>query len=87
MKHALSKQTKVPIIARWVLALQDFTFSVKHRPSTNMKHVDALNRNPSLTTDAVETLTINLITENDWLLHAQSADAKVVEIFLYPETH
>jgi len=32
-------------IARWVLLLQDFQYSIKHRSGKNMRHVDALNRN------------------------------------------
>ena len=33
-------------IARWTLFLQDFQFTVEHRPGKNMQHVDALSRNP-----------------------------------------
>lgn len=33
-----------PKIARWTLALQNYTFKVTHRPGTRMSHVDALSR-------------------------------------------
>lgn len=42
---AISKKELVPRIARWWLFLQDYNFEVKHRPGTQMKHVDALSRN------------------------------------------
>jgi len=32
-------------IARWALFLQDFQYSIEHRPGKNMRHVDALSRN------------------------------------------
>ncbi|KMQ88847.1 retrotransposable element tf2 protein type 2 [Lasius niger] len=32
-------------IARWALFLQDFQYTVEHRPGKSMRHVDALSRN------------------------------------------
>jgi len=32
-------------IARWALFLQDFQYSIEHRPGKSMRHVDALSRN------------------------------------------
>lgn len=32
-------------IARWALFIQDFRYTVEHRPGKNMQHVDALSRN------------------------------------------
>lgn len=33
-------------IARWALLLEEFSYEICHRPGNNMKHVDALSRNP-----------------------------------------
>jgi len=33
-------------VTRWALLLEDFQYSIIHRPGTNMKHVDALSRHP-----------------------------------------
>jgi len=32
-------------IARWALFLQDFQYSIEHRPGKSMRHVDTLSRN------------------------------------------
>jgi len=33
-------------VARWTLLLEEFTYTIEHRPGKNMAHVDALSRNP-----------------------------------------
>lgn len=33
-------------IARWAFFLEDFRYTIIHRPSNNMRHVDALSRHP-----------------------------------------
>lgn len=33
-------------VARWALLLEEYNYEVCHRPGNNMKHVDALSRNP-----------------------------------------
>jgi len=42
--YELNKANLNPRIARWTLALQNYTFKVIHRPATHMSHVDALSR-------------------------------------------
>lgn len=42
-KKDLASSTRV---ARWILFLQDYDFTVEHRDGTGMRHVDALSRNP-----------------------------------------
>nr|XP_012232667.1 PREDICTED: uncharacterized protein LOC105678149 [Linepithema humile] len=33
-------------VARWALQLEEFNYTIEHRPGRNMAHVDALSRNP-----------------------------------------
>jgi len=33
-------------VARWALYLEEFKYTIEHRPGKNMAHVDALSRNP-----------------------------------------
>jgi len=33
-------------VARWALPLEEFNYSIEHRPGKSMAHVDALSRNP-----------------------------------------
>lgn len=33
-------------VARWALYLEEFRYTIEHRPGRNMTHVDALSRNP-----------------------------------------
>lgn len=33
-------------VARWALALEEFQYTIEHRPGKSMVHVDALSRNP-----------------------------------------
>lgn len=33
-------------VARWALQLEEFNYTIEHRPGKNMTHVDALSRNP-----------------------------------------
>jgi len=40
----MNKANLNPRIARWTLALQNYSFRVVHRPGTKMHHVDALSR-------------------------------------------
>lgn len=42
--YAVNKANLNPRIARWTLALQNYTFNVTHRPGNRMVHVDALSR-------------------------------------------
>lgn len=40
----MQKQEIIPKIARWVMAMQEFSFEIEHRTSEQMKHVDAFSR-------------------------------------------
>nr|XP_037872741.1 uncharacterized protein LOC105842320 isoform X2 [Bombyx mori] len=42
-KKDLAMSTRV---ARWILFLQDYDFTIEHREGSKMKHTDALSRNP-----------------------------------------
>lgn len=42
--YAVTKANLNPRIARWTLALQNYTFDVRHRAGERMAHVDALSR-------------------------------------------
>jgi len=42
--YAVTKANLNPRIARWTLALQEYSFKVTHRPGSKMVHVDALSR-------------------------------------------
>jgi len=42
--HTLEKRDINARIARWNLELQEFDFHIKHRQSSQMKHIDALSR-------------------------------------------
>lgn len=49
------------------MELQEYDFNVQHRPGTEMKHVDALSRQPL-------PVQINSIKETDWLECVQVQD-------------
>jgi len=42
--YAVTKANLNPRIARWTLALQNYSFKMAHRPAERMRHVDALSR-------------------------------------------
>ncbi|KMQ82104.1 retrovirus-like pol polyprotein [Lasius niger] len=42
--YAVNKANLNPRVARWTLALQNYTFDIVHRPGNRMAHVDALSR-------------------------------------------
>ena len=64
-------------VARWALFLEEFPYEIHHRPGTNMKHVDALSRNP-----LPEALLID--ESNDSLLsrfrNAQNTDQDIMKL-------
>lgn len=41
----MAKKNATAKVARWALMLEEYDMTVKHRPGTSMKHVDALSRN------------------------------------------
>lgn len=46
-KQSLQKKEVPREVAGWVMFLQDFTFSVEHRPGDKLQHVDCLSRYPN----------------------------------------
>lgn len=38
-------------VARWALLLEEFNYVIEHRAGKNMRHIDALSRNPYLLVD------------------------------------
>ncbi|KAH0808426.1 hypothetical protein GEV33_014365 [Tenebrio molitor] len=78
LKATSVKKQIIPRIARWWLQLQEFSFEVKYRPGTRMKHVDALSRNPPATNAEEEE--ILRIEQADWVLSGQLTDQKIKDI-------
>lgn len=60
-----SKKDMSPRVGRWWLALQEYDFTIEHRPGTKMLHVDALSRNP---------IHINVMNTKDWIYAVQVND-------------
>lgn len=69
--HAVSKASLNPRIARWTLALQNYTFKLTHRPGARMAHVDALSRSVCY----IETMPVERELE-----FRQLQDARIKEI-------
>lgn len=44
LRLTLNKRDVNPRISRWALELQDYDYSIEHRPGNRMQHVDALSR-------------------------------------------
>ncbi|UYV74561.1 hypothetical protein LAZ67_12000143 [Cordylochernes scorpioides] len=42
----LKKKDLTTRVARWALLLEEYDYTIEHRPGSGMKHVDALSRNP-----------------------------------------
>ena len=42
--QTMKKKDICPQIARWAFFIEDFRYSIVHRPGNNMRHVDALSR-------------------------------------------
>ncbi|XP_018357329.1 PREDICTED: uncharacterized protein LOC108757418 [Trachymyrmex cornetzi] len=49
LQQTMRKKDLIPRIARWVLYLQDFDFTMERRSGSRMTHVDALSRYPVMT--------------------------------------
>ena len=48
LKQTLNKKELSPRIARWVMLLEVFKYTIEHRPGSRMQHVDALSRKSSV---------------------------------------
>lgn len=44
VRCTINKPDLVPRVSRWVMELEEFDYEIKHRPGSQMKHVDALSR-------------------------------------------
>lgn len=60
-EKTLKKRDLTPKVARWVMFLEEFEYTVEHRPRDRMKHVDALSRHPVM---VVESSLTALFKEN-----------------------
>lgn len=60
-----SKRDVTPRVGRWWMALQEYDFTIEHRPGNKMIHVDALSRNP---------VEINSVKYSDWVCGLQALD-------------
>jgi len=48
VQKTLYRKEVSPKVARWALAIKEFSYSVEHRPGKSLKHVDALSRFPTM---------------------------------------
>lgn len=78
LKATKEKKELIPRIARWWLQIQEFTFNVRYRPGSRMKHVDALSRNPE---NQQVTEVVMHVSQADWVLAGQLTDAKIKQIY------
>lgn len=69
-----TKRDMVPRIGRWWLELLEYDFKVVYRPGTQMRHADALSRNP-----ASENVVMH-IDQVTWVTAVQQADTKITAI-------
>lgn len=61
----LSKQTINPRISRWAMFLQNYDYTIEHRSSKRMRHVDALSRCHNVLTLEASTLEKTLSIKQD----------------------
>ncbi|KYB26212.1 hypothetical protein TcasGA2_TC033893 [Tribolium castaneum] len=76
VKNAFQKNELNARIGRWVLELSEYQFDVVHRSNEQMRHVDALSRNPSGDKLGV----FVTLVEDDWLLAVQENDSDIQNI-------
>lgn len=78
LKASSSKSNLIPRIARWWLQLLEFKFNVQYRPGNQMRHVDALSRNPVENQNFPRT--ILQLEKSDWVLAGQLTDSKIQQL-------
>lgn len=69
----LNKKQINPRIARWALELENFNYSIEHRPNQRMRHVDSLSRIP-------EVAIVEQISFEQLLAVEQGRDHNIVKI-------
>jgi hypothetical protein len=77
VKNTFEKKEINSRVGRWVLELSEYDYKIKHRGNVQMRHVDALSRNPPRTEFGIN---VSIITEDDWLLAAQQGDKGIQSI-------
>ncbi|KAK9736990.1 Integrase zinc binding domain [Popillia japonica] len=85
LPSTFSKKHMVSRVARWWLRSLEFSFEIRHRPGTQMCHVDALSRNPAGEPEETECaagllVLANSFEERDWLCILQKQDSKIRDI-------
>lgn len=73
VRLTMKKKDNVPKIMRWVMYLENFNYTLEHRPSGRMNHVDALSRSLSV-------LIIEDVTFEQVLGIKQSTDKTIDDI-------
>lgn len=76
LRTTFSKKNLLPMVERWWLDVQEFTFDIKYCVGTRMAHVDALSKNPLLILDFAYVD----ITEADWIMTAQLQDEQLAHV-------
>ncbi|KAK9708221.1 RNase H-like domain found in reverse transcriptase [Popillia japonica] len=84
LKTIRKKRDLPPRIARWVLKLHEYQFSIEHRPGNRMLHAAALSRNPNGDARTTEVGSEDILTvrieDHDWVLTRQLQDKRLVYI-------
>jgi hypothetical protein len=83
VRHTFAKSEMNARVGRWILELGQYNYEIIHRNNQQMRHVDALSRNPPHLEYGVHLTTIS---EEDWMLAAQLGDKKIATIKTILET-
>jgi transposase InsO family protein len=82
--QTFAKREMCPRIARWLLKLQEYDVSFEHRKGEQMRHADALSRNPVEPAEEMQPVLHDImrieIDTDDFLVTMQRQDPKLVEI-------
>lgn len=74
--QTMSKKDTCLRIARWALQIEEFNYSIEHRPGSSMRHVDALSRYP-VSVNFIQERSDGLITQ---IQEAQKKDPELLRI-------
>lgn len=77
VRQTFEKRDLLPRIARWWLSIQEYSFTVIHRPGTTHKHVDALSRSPVDESDHIESHSMMVLDLLDWVVCMQYQDPRL----------
>lgn len=73
----MSKRDLCVRVARWALSLEEFRYTIEHRPGKSMTHVNALSRNPLPSCLVVDECEVGLLAA---LRRAQQDDPELQEL-------